>query len=149
MREGKKRLTGAVALCIVKAVMAKIIFFIEDDVPTLEVYGTALEKAGFSVEKIVLGKKALERVEQIGAEKEEKPDLILLDIILPDINGIEVLRAIKKNEATKGVPVFLLTNYTDQRPENKGYDVEYDRFVLKTSCTPSQLVQMVKSKLGD
>lgn len=127
--------------------MAKSVLFIEDDVPTIDVYGTALKAAGFEVEVISLGQTALERVREIKANKTKRPDVVLLDIILPDINGIEVLKQLKEDPKTKDIPVLIITNYTDQRPERKGIDVEYDRFILKTECPPSKLVAIIKEIL--
>src|SRR3989338_8027603 len=86
--------------------MKNRILLIEDDVETIDLYKLNLEKAGFKLEIIKWGKEALERVEKIGTIGDQKPDLILLDIILPDINGIHVLEKIRdKKENFKEIKI--------------------------------------------
>jgi len=127
--------------------MEKTILFIEDDLPTIEVYKTALEAAGFRVEPIVLGKEALNRIKEINRGKAKKPDLVLLDLILPDINGLEILDAIRKNEKTKDLKVIIMTNYTNKELEEKGLFLKAEKYLIKTNYTPTQLTQLIKKEL--
>lgn len=126
----------------------KLILFVEDDLATVDVYKTALEKAGFDVSPILLGEEAVRRIQEAEKGETQKPDLILLDLILPDINGIEVLEEIRKQEKTKDIPVFILTNYTDSKLEQKGLKLKAERYLLKTDYTPSQLVKIIKETVG-
>lgn len=121
--------------------------FIEDDLPTIDVYGTALEEAGFKLEIINLGEEAVERVKEIKRGKVKKPDLVLLDLILPDMNGMEILKAVRKQKKTRDVPVFILSNYTDEQLEKNGMRLRSEKFILKTDCSPNQLVKIVKERL--
>ncbi len=127
--------------------MGKTILFIEDDMPTIDIYQTALTGAGFEVEVISWGGKAIEKIKEIEKGKAEKPDLVLLDLILPDINGIEVLKEIRGQEATKDLTVFILTNYTNKKMEKMGYDLKSERFLLKTDYAPRQLIELIKERL--
>ena len=120
---------------------------IEDDLATIEVYETIFKKAGFEVEVIKWGEEALNRVKEIEENKFPKPDVVLLDLILPDINGIEVLKEIRKNEKTKDLLVFILTNYTDVQLEKMGYSLGSERYLLKTDYTPSQLIEIIEKSL--
>ena len=115
----------------------KKILLIEDDLATIEVYETIFKKAGFDIETIKWGEEALNRVKEIEENKSPKPDVVLLDLILPDINGIGVLKEIRKNEKTKDLLVFILTNYTDVQLEKMGYSLGSERYLLKTDYTPS------------
>jgi len=66
----------------------------------------------------------------------------LLDLILPDINGVEVLYEIRKNDATKDIKVFVLTN--QQESEMPHSDVKPDKFIVKANTTPTQLLDIIK-----
>jgi two-component system alkaline phosphatase synthesis response regulator PhoP len=127
--------------------MKKLIFFIEDDLPTIEVYKISLESAGFEVQVIESGNKAVEEIKKIAEEGDKKPDLVLLDLILPDINGIEVLKEIRKLEETKDIPVFILTNYSDKKLQKAGFDLKSEKFLLKTDYRPQKLAELVKKRL--
>jgi len=127
--------------------MKKLIFFIEDDLPTIEVYKISLESAGFGVQVIESGNKAVEEIKKIAEEGNKKPDLVLLDLILPDINGIEVLKEIRKLEETKDIPVFILTNYSDKKLQKAGFDLKSEKFLLKTDYRPQKLAELVKKRL--
>ena len=119
----------------------KRILFIEDDLPTVEVYKTALEGAGFEVETALSGSEGIRKI------KAKMPDLILLDFLLPDMNGMEVLKEIRKQKDVKDVPIFILTNYTDEKLGQKGLFLKNEKYLLKTKHTPRELVQVVKKKL--
>jgi len=125
--------------------MKKRILFIEDDAATLDVYGTALKEAGFKVEIITLGEEAIKRVKEM--KDAEKPDLVLLDLILPDINGIEVLKEIRKRKEMEALPVFILTNYTDEQLEKEGIRLDSEKYLPKTDYPPNRLVELVKERL--
>lgn len=124
--------------------MRKKILLIEDDLPTVEIYEDVLKKAGFETETFKWGKKGLERLEEIKEGKKEKPDLILLDLILPDINGIEILEKAKKEEKLKDIPFFVLTNYGDPELEKESWRLGIEKYIVKTNYTPSQLVKIIK-----
>lgn len=129
--------------------MAKKILLIEDDLPTVDVYETVLKKAGFGIETIRWGEEALNKVREIKEGKTERPDLVLLDLILPDINGIRVLEEIRNYEETKNIPVFVLTNYADERLEKMGYNLKAEKYLLKTEFNPRELVEIIKEQLGE
>jgi len=125
--------------------MANKILLIEDDAAIIDVYETAFKAAKIDVETITWGRQALEKVKEMQAGKVEKPSLVLLDLILPDINGSEILNAIKKNEATKDILVFVLSNYADKNPDPDR--AKPDKFILKTDIAPTELANLVKKVL--
>lgn len=127
--------------------MKKTILLIEDDTSIIDIYKMALEGAGFDVEVVPMGKDALGKIERIEEGKEEKPDLVLLDIILPDMNGMDILREMRKKNNTKDIPVFMLTNYSDDKLEKESSSLKAEKFILKAECSPSKLVKIVKEKL--
>lgn len=127
--------------------MPKTIFLVEDDTLTIEVYKTALENANFKVEVFTLGQDMVKHIEKIEAGDAKTPSLILLDIILPDIDGSQVLEKIRQNAKTKEVPVFVFTNYTSPELEKKCKDFGIEKYIIKTNCSPSDLVKLVKEEL--
>jgi len=124
--------------------MKKTILFVEDDLPTIDVYKTALEKAGFDVDPMLLGEEAIRRIKEIEQGKAKKPDLVLLDLALPDISGIEVLEEIRKQKKTKDMLVFILTNYTNKELEEKGLFLKAEKYLIKTDYTPRELVELIR-----
>lgn len=125
----------------------KTILFVEDDLPTIEVYKTALNEAGFKVEAMLLGEEAIRRIEEIKKGEAKKPDLVLLDLMLPGINGVEVLKEIRKYKKTKDIPVLVLTNYTNKEAQSRELHLEAEKCLIKTDYTPRQLVKVVKKEL--
>ena len=126
----------------------KLILFIEDDVATIDVYRTGLEGAGFDVDPIMMGEEALRKIEEIEKGEAKMPDLVLLDLILPDMNGIEILKKIRAKEKLNNIKVLILSNYTDSQLEEKGLKMKAEKYLLKTDHTPSQLVKVVKETIG-
>ncbi len=124
----------------------KTIFLIEDELDIMFVNKKALTTAGFAVVGLASGKEAMEKIKKVQQEKEEKPDLILLDLVLPDINGLEILRAVKENIFTKGIKVFILSNYTSDALLNINY-IKPEKFIVKSNTSPTQLAEMVKEAL--
>lgn len=128
--------------------MAKTIWILEDDVPTLDVYKRAFEQAGYSFLPVVLGKEALEQIEKMDNGSMKAPDVFLIDLMLPDINGLEVLKKIRSSEKTKNIPAYILTNYTDSEMERLGFDLGTEKHILKAAVSPSQLLKIIKEKIG-
>ena len=122
--------------------MSKTILLVEDDLPIQDIYKTAFKETDFKLEVIGLGLEAIKRIKE-----GKKPDIVLLDLVLPDINGIEILEVIRSQEETKDLPVLILTNYTSSQLQEKGYDLNSEKFLLKTDYTPREIVNLVKKRL--
>ena len=124
---------------------SKKILLVEDEPRIIDIYETVLRKAGFKIETLRDGHQAQERLNKIKEGKKEKPDLILLDIVLPDINGIEILKKARKEKGTEDIPFFILTNYTNPELEKICREFKVEKYILKTDLTPSQMVEMIKN----
>jgi len=123
------------------------VLLIEDDRPTIEIYNEAFKIDGIDVEILDLGSKAIERIKEIKEGKREKPDLILLDLILPDIDGISVLEEAKKNPQTKDLKFIVLTNYSHPEVFEKLKQKGIEKILIKTDYTPHQLTKMIKEEI--
>lgn len=126
--------------------MAKKIYLIEDDAAIIDIYQMVLEKAGFEVQVISTGEEVMKKVKGIQEGQEPKPDLVLLDLILPDMHGTEILKEIRKNEATKGMVVFILSNQQPTELNQLG-DVKPDKFIIKANITPTDLLATIQEEL--
>lgn len=121
--------------------MKKKLFLIEDNRFICEVYKDSLEKAGFLVMLAYDGEEALRRVEK------ERPDLILLDLALPKLNGFEVLKKIKENKNLKNIPVIILSNYDEGEDIKKGKELGAIDYLVKARFSPKEVIEKVKTYL--
>jgi len=119
----------------------KKILLIEDDQFLIDIYTTKLKEAGFSIEVAKSGREGLKMA------KEKKFDLILLDIVLPGLDGWEVLKRIKEGEESKKVPVVVLSNLGQKEEVEKGLKLGALKYIIKANYTPSELVQEIKKIL--
>lgn len=128
---------------------AKKILLIEDDALTVEVYKSAFEAGGLKIDSITTAAGALARFKEIRQGKKEKPALILLDLILPDIDGISLLKELKDSPETKDIAVFVLTNYTNPVLTQDLMKQGADKFLVKVNITPTQVVKTAKEALRE
>lgn len=122
--------------------MGKKILIIEDDDLIRELYADQLKISGLQVSDYASGKTGLE------ALKQQKYDLVLLDIMLPDINGLEILKQIKQDNELKSIPVVLLTNLGQDSVIKEGFKLGADAYLVKIAYNPDQIVKEVKSILA-
>lgn len=114
------------------------ILLIEDDTFLSGLYTTKFNMEGWEVFAATDGERGLQLA------KEKKPDLILLDIILPVKDGFDVLRELKKDENIKATPVILLTNLSQKEDVNKGLQNGAVDYLIKAHFMPSEVVEKVK-----
>lgn len=118
--------------------MRKKILIIEDEVFLGDMYITKFQSEGYEVFLARNGE------DGIKTAINEKPDIILLDILMPKINGFEVLKELKNNEKTKEIPILIFTNLADPINMEKSLQLGANEFLLKTDYTPQQLVEKIK-----
>ena len=117
----------------------KIILIIEDDKFLRELISHKLTAEGYKVEEAIDGEEGLKKA------KTEKADLILLDLILPGIDGFEVLRALKGNPAVSSPPVIILSNLGQQEDIEKGMQLGAVDYLIKAYLTPQEIVDKIKN----
>lgn len=123
------------------------ILIIEDDWPTIKLFKEVFPMAGFDIEILDLGQKAIERLKEIREEKKERPDLILLDLILPDINGVEILKEAKKYPETKNLKIYVLTNYSKPETDEELIKEGVDKILMKTQYSLDEITEIIKKEL--
>ncbi len=121
----------------------KAILFIEDEAAIQKTFADALEKEDFEITSALDGEIGLRLA------KEKKPDLILLDLILPKMNGFQVLQALKADEETKNVPVIVLTNLEQMKDIQKAIDLGARTYLVKSNYNLSEVVSMVKKAIEE
>lgn len=114
---------------------------IEDDLAISQMYRIKFEQEGYTVETAENGKLGLALAENM------KPDIILLDLMMPEMRGDEMLAAMRKTDWGKNIKVVILTNMGEQEipPEVKKMKIE--AIVLKADMTPRQVAELVTSHL--
>jgi len=121
--------------------MAKKILVIEDDKFLRELITRKLSDDGFVTVEARDGEEGIKKV------KEEKPDLVLLDLILPSIDGFEVLSQIKKDENLKSIPIIILSNLGQKEEVEKGLKMGAVDYLIKAHFTPGEIIEKIKSIL--
>ena len=121
--------------------MAKIAI-IEDDQAISQMYRIKFEAEGFEVETAENGKLGLEMVEKI------RPDIILLDLMMPEMPGDQMLQALRATDWGKEIKVIILTNMGEQEAPPTLKELGVRRFIVKAEMTPRQVAEMVKTELA-
>jgi len=118
--------------------MAKKILIIEDDKFLRELIGQKLIKEGYDIVEAVDGEKGIK------SAKDEKPDLILLDLILPGMDGFEVLTKIKEDARVAQIPVIILSNLGQKDDIEKGLKMGAVDYLIKAHFTPGEIIDKIK-----
>jgi len=118
------------------------ILIAEDDLTLRDMYQARLEAGGFRVLLAANGEEALKILEQ------EKPDVVLLDIMMPKLNGLDVLEKMKKNPATKDIPVIILTVLIQDQTRVKGLMSGADDYLIKSETMPGEVVKKIEEVLA-
>lgn len=120
----------------------RTILLVEDDVFIRDIYSLRFTQDSFKVVALENGLNALEKLQQ-GLS----PDIILLDIMMPGMDGIEVLRRIKNDEKFKNIPVLMLTNISEKEKILESKKMGAADYLIKSYFTPSEVVQKVEALL--
>ena len=118
------------------------ILLVEDDSFLLGMYADKFRAEGFEVYVAGNGAKALKLI------REKLPDAVLLDVILPNMDGFEVLRELRRDADLKNIPVILLTNLSQKEEVRKGMELGVKDFLIKAHFMPQEVVEKVKQVLS-
>lgn len=117
------------------------VLLIDDDEDLLVVFSAALQKDGFQVTSTTTGQDGLSKA------KTEKPDIILLDQVLPDMSGNDVLKTLKQDDLTKTIPIVLLSNFSQEELVKGAIDSGAVDYLFKYQVEPKDVVNKVKEAL--
>jgi two-component system alkaline phosphatase synthesis response regulator PhoP len=117
------------------------ILVVDDEIYIVHILDFSLGMEGYEVVTALDGEQALEKM------KTEKPDLIVLDIMMPKLDGYEVCKAVKADPATKQIPVILLSAKGRNVDQSMGFEVGADDYITKP-FSPRKLVERINQLLG-
>lgn len=123
--------------------MSKVILFIEDESALQKTFGDILEQEGYEMISALDGEIGLR------IAKTKKPDLILLDLILPKVNGFDVLKKLKEGPETKDIPVVVLTNLEGVADIDKVIELGATTYLVKASYSLEEVVAKIKKALHE
>ena len=118
------------------------IAIVEDDQTISQMYRIKFESEKFDVDTAENGKLGLKLVQEM------RPDMLLLDLMMPEMNGDEMLTLMRKTDWGKDVPVIILTNMGEAEIPPHVMDLGVAQVILKADMTPSQVVALVKKQLA-
>jgi len=118
------------------------ILIVEDDKFLRELISQKLVKEGYNISQAIDGEEGLKKI------KEEKPDLVLLDLILPGIDGFEVLARVQEEQGAIRVPVIILSNLGQKEDVEKGLKLGAVDYLVKAHFTPGEIIEKMKRILG-
>ena len=119
----------------------KSILLVEDDPFLIDIYSQKLGNSGFEVAVVKEGDKVFEALQK------KKPDLMLLDIVLPGVEGWEILRRIGKDDSFSNLKVVILSNLGQKEEVEKGLKLGALRYLIKANYTPTEVVEEIKKIL--
>lgn len=121
--------------------MAKKILIVEDDKFLRELIAQKLIKEGYEASQAIDGEEGIKKI------KEEKPDLVLLDLILPGIDGFEVLSRMKEQSTLTAIPVIILSNLGQKEDVEKGLKLGAVDYLIKAHFTPGEIIEKIRNTL--
>ena len=121
--------------------MVKKILIVEDDKFLRELVSQKLVREGYQISEAADGEDGINKIEK------EKPDLVLLDLILPGINGFKVLAKMKTNTVLSEIPVIILSNLGQKTDIEKGLKMGASDYLIKAHFTPGEIIKKIKTVL--
>ncbi len=120
----------------------KVILIVDDDVFISGIYATKLNVEGYEVHQAIDGEAGF------AMAKEVLPDVILLDVLMPKMDGFETLKKLKSTASTKRIPVLMLTSMGQKEDIDRGLSGGAADYLLKTQTLPTDAVDKIKKLLG-
>lgn len=121
----------------------KRILFIEDESALQKTFGEILKQEGYEITSALDGESGLRLA------KDKKPDLILLDLILPKLHGFEVLKKLKEDPKTKEIPIVVLTNLERIGDVEKALELGATTYLVKENYSLEEIIEKIKKTLGE
>lgn len=118
------------------------VLMVDDDKMLLDMYKERLELAGYKVTSCSNGEECLKTINQA------KPDIILLDIMMPKVNGYDTLASIKSDPATKDIPVIILSALVRDINKSRAIEAGADDYIIKSEVMPADVIKKIENVLS-
>jgi len=118
------------------------VLLIDDDEALTTIFTAALTKEGFQVVAVNTGQEGIDKATT------EAPNLILLDQVLPDLSGNDILKQLKLDEKTKNIPVIILSNFSQEELVKEAINAGASDYVFKYQVEPKDVIDKIKRTLG-
>ena len=122
--------------------MDKNILLIDDDQALRQLYSLELSNNGYRFTEAADGEEGLAKA------KAEKPSLILMDVMMPKMDGVATLSKLKEDQALKDIPVIMLTNFGQENLVQQAFNLGANDYLLKYKVTPQEMVEKVQKLLS-
>lgn|SRR4030042_657069 len=119
-----------------------LVLIVEDDPLVSRMYQTVFQFEGFEVELARNGEEGIEKLKKL------RPVMVLLDVMMPKMTGIDVLKALKSDPTTKSIPVVVLTNLSGDKDAEKALELGAVKFIVKSQNKPKDIVAQIKEILS-
>lgn len=117
----------------------KVILLVDDDLTLREMYDERLKSEGFEIVQASNGEEAIAKAHEL------KPNVILLDVMMPKINGFDVLKQLKEDPDTKEIPVIILTALIQDVDKAQGKKLGAAEYIVKSETMPGDVIAKIKS----
>lgn len=121
----------------------KIILLVDDDLTLLEMYGDRLKTEGYDIVQATNGEEALKKVREV------KPMLVILDVMMPKVNGFDVLKNLRADQEFKDLPVIILTALIQDVDRIQGKKLGATDYIVKSETMPGEVIAKIKKALGE
>lgn len=129
----------------------KTILLVEDDPFLIDIYKTKFKEENFNLEVIRNGSEALKKIKEKNLHplkyKKVWPDLLILDIVLPEMDGWQILEQLNKDEKLREIKVIIFSNLGQKEEVEKGLKLGASKYLVKAYFTPSEVIEEVKKIL--
>lgn len=121
----------------------KKVLIVEDDPMLVEIYSKKFELSGFEVSLASSGTEAISKAQEV------HPDVILLDLVLPEIDGFGALKKIREDKSLDNTKIIISSNLSQEDERQKAEDLGANGFITKANFTPQEMVDKVRDIIGD
>ena len=118
------------------------VLIVDDDMTLRELYEERIKTEGYTIISAADGEEAIAKANS------EKPDIILLDIMMPKINGIDVMKMLREKDETKAIPIIILTALIQEIDKIKDMMQPSDGYLVKSEIMPKDVVEKIKDSLS-
>lgn len=125
------------------------VYYVEDEPDLVELCRVAFHSAGITMNVSATGEEGITFIKKIINKETQAPDAFILDILLPGVSGMDIMREIRTHAELDNIPIVIFTNYSDVKIKEEIKKTKNAEYILKTDIIPTQLVKIVLNKVEE